>query len=111
MSNHTQPYNLKHSEEDEITKLLVGFANDLLAYDERMTKAGSDTLFIHDYVARRKKRFEAYRDQYTQRLVLEGQIEALRMAKLEKEIWPNVDTIGDLITQMQSQLDKLKEEK
>lgn len=51
---------IDHSEEDEITKLLVGFANDLLAYENRMERAGSDTLFIHDYVARRKGRFDAF---------------------------------------------------
>ena len=65
---------LDHSEEDETTRELVGFANDLLAYAERMDKAGSPILFIHKYVAKRRKRVEA--------LIQRKQIEA-RLRELE----------------------------
>lgn len=60
MKMYPTPSQDEHSKEDDITKLLVGFANDLLAYNDRMTKAGSNTLFIHDYIARRRKRFDAF---------------------------------------------------
>lgn len=46
--------------DDELDKLLIGFANELLAYRDRMDKADSETLFIYDYVRRRRKRFNVY---------------------------------------------------
>lgn len=65
MSN-TDSTELDHSSEDLITKLLVGFANDL----ERLN---NDVLFIHDYVSKRRKMF----DQHTKSVEQRARIEAL----------------------------------
>lgn len=45
--------------DEQIDSLLIGFANDLLAYADRANKNGSPILFIHKYVAKRKRRFQA----------------------------------------------------
>lgn len=50
---------LDHNSEDAITKLLVGFANDLLAYEDRMERVNSPILFIHQFVEKRRKKFDA----------------------------------------------------
>lgn len=45
--------------DEQIDSLLIGFANDWLAYADRANKNGSPILFIHKYVAKRKRQFQA----------------------------------------------------
>lgn len=61
-------------EPDELDSALIGFANELIAYYERCEKNGSPILFIHKYVARRKKRMQAILEKEA----LKARIEELR---------------------------------
>lgn len=62
-------------EPDELDSALIGFANELIAYYERCEKNGSPILFIHKYVARRKKRMQA---------ILEKEALKARLDELQK---------------------------
>lgn len=74
--NEPRETDLDHTTEDELDRMLIGFANDLLAYEDRMDKAGSSILFIHSYVTSRKKKFRA---------LIQAELTAFAETLLEKQ--------------------------
>lgn len=94
-------------EPDELDSALIGFANELIAYYERCEKNGSPILFIHKYVARRKKRMQALLEKEA----LKARAEELTHVQLEHgnyvtQTWFRLKayTIKERIEQLTKQL-------